>query len=456
MSFSISVGKKLQSGEVSIPKDQIETTLTEQLSKSGVNPDGHRWSCTVESVVRNETQGGQREPKHKVKMMSPTREQGGDAVRLRVNPDLGDTAFEVLLTPPPAIPLKMLRTAFLKPGTGFQRLSKQPTVKPKRLKPEQKKKEGVLKSKPKKKKEQFKALEKPYEPGMVGHVDWRAVQPMPGQPRIWFDPVKLEQLKKSIEDIGQQEPAQVVPWDDGTLRIRDGERRWRCCRTLDFPYYVVVKERRSENEEFELALTANLHREEHSTLERAKGMLFLKEEMGYTYAQIAQKLGCTTGTVQNYLQLFRSLDKRVLRFLDPRREEHGKPARVLQHTVALELTPFKEHPNEQYALAVKIVHNKMTLSQARSLIRRRAREMGITKGRGLSKRPSDHKANLLRALRGFGTRVETFLSLSVDELERMVEGMSEEQREGLVKIIRVSQSHLENLHRVLREAGIDS
>ena len=64
------------------------------------------------------------------------------------------------------------------------------------------------------------------------------IQPLslPGnlkQPRLYFDPVKMDRLKKSICKHGVLEPILVRPREGGGYETVSGERRWRSCCELD-------------------------------------------------------------------------------------------------------------------------------------------------------------------------------------------------------------------------------
>lgn len=85
-----------------------------------------------------------------------------------------------------------------------------------------------------------------------------ALQQNPENPRLIFRPDELEDLLLSIKEIGILMPLTVYPDDDGTYRILDGERRWRCAKKLNMqkvPAYIVEKPTRLNN----LLMMFNIH-----------------------------------------------------------------------------------------------------------------------------------------------------------------------------------------------------
>ena len=96
-----------------------------------------------------------------------------------------------------------------------------------------------------------------------------------GQPRKYFDPVKLEQLKTSIEKHGVLEPILVRPASDGLYETVSGERRWRCCKEINKPTILASIKPLNDTDALEVALIATIHSEEVSTIEETDSVLSL-------------------------------------------------------------------------------------------------------------------------------------------------------------------------------------
>ena len=96
-----------------------------------------------------------------------------------------------------------------------------------------------------------------------------------GQPRKYFDPVKLEQLKDSIEKHGVLEPILVRPSSDGKYETVSGERRWRCCKEIGKPTILASIKPLNNTDALEVALIATIHSEGVSTIEETDSVLSL-------------------------------------------------------------------------------------------------------------------------------------------------------------------------------------
>lgn len=145
------------------------------------------------------------------------------------------------------------------------------------------------------------------------------VTPNPNQPRTYFDPGKMDELEKSIEEHGFQQPITVVPYiEDGSDQVQffivDGERRFRASGKLGYlQASATVRWFRSEREIFEASLVLNEARADHNPIERASAYRKLidyiigEENIGKTEAvkKVGAKLGLSVPTIQNSLRLLK-------------------------------------------------------------------------------------------------------------------------------------------------------
>src|ERR671938_1968015 len=86
------------------------------------------------------------------------------------------------------------------------------------------------------------------------------VDPDPNQPRRYFDPAGLDELKKSIEARGQLNPVLVRPHpqQEGRYMLIGGERRYRVLKELERDSILAIVRPANEQEARELALIDNL------------------------------------------------------------------------------------------------------------------------------------------------------------------------------------------------------
>ena len=106
------------------------------------------------------------------------------------------------------------------------------------------------------------------------------IQPLklPGnlkQPRLYFDPAKMDRLKESIRKHGVLEPILVRPKKDGGYETVSGERRWRSCCELGLEAIPGVVREMSDETALEAALIAHLLNEEITAIEQTESILSL-------------------------------------------------------------------------------------------------------------------------------------------------------------------------------------
>ena len=140
---------------------------------------------------------------------------------------------------------------------------------------------------------------------VVVAVSLDRVQRNPYQPRADFDPVALDELRRSIEEKGIIQPITVRRYGDG-YQLISGERRVRAAREAgltEVPAYVIAV--RSDEEMLELALVENLQREVLNPIEVAISYRRLVEECNLTQEQISQRIGKDRTTITNLLRLLK-------------------------------------------------------------------------------------------------------------------------------------------------------
>lgn len=288
--------------------------------------------------------------------------------------------------------------------------------------------------------------------GQVVRIPTKLVKQLPGQPRTFFDEKQLKRLRDSIAKIGQQQPATVVPWGDGTFRLRDGERRLRSCVALRIPILALVVESLSEEEEFELSTAANMNRESHSPLEKALSMKRLRDgPLCRSTLEIAQTFGVSDQTVYNHLLVVDSLPQAVIDLLDP--NKMGDRKRTLQISVAVRLTALKDFPKDQIRLAKKFVRDETPMSMALRTIDQFADVKQITEGRGRERKPSDHLRLLKTAIRRLEPQVRHFVRQTQTEIDELMQFTPAARHEELTTMIEESIEALKQLREKL--AGTD-
>jgi len=95
------------------------------------------------------------------------------------------------------------------------------------------------------------------------------------QPRLYFDPQKMERLKDSIAKHGVLEPILVRPGAKGQYEIISGERRWRCSKDLKKESIPAIVREMDDAIALEAALIAHLLNEGITSIEQTESILSL-------------------------------------------------------------------------------------------------------------------------------------------------------------------------------------
>lgn len=136
-------------------------------------------------------------------------------------------------------------------------------------------------------------------------LDIKNVYPDPNQPRQFFDPSKLEELKNSILKHSQLVPIAVIPSKNkNQYIIIDGERRYRACKALGLK---TIKAIIHEQTDLKASQVSRFQIQEKTLawtgLDRAKIILNLVRLEGGNQEAIGQELGLTKNAVREYLTI---------------------------------------------------------------------------------------------------------------------------------------------------------
>lgn len=140
----------------------------------------------------------------------------------------------------------------------------------------------------------------------------RDIMPNRQQPRTQPGASALQELAESIQQHGVLEPVLVreIPLTEyeGAGRRYEliaGERRWRASMLAGQATIPVIVASNSTDDRamLELAIIENLQRENLHPLDEAMAFGRMNTDLGYSYAQIAERLGKSKGYVQNRIRL---------------------------------------------------------------------------------------------------------------------------------------------------------
>ena len=152
-----------------------------------------------------------------------------------------------------------------------------------------------------------------------------AVHPDPKQPRSTFYDETLQELADSIKQDGVIQPIEVTQVRTGQYMIVHGERRWRAAQLAGLETIPAVVRRRSYDEvtRFVRQLVENIQREDLNDVDRAYGMMRLRDLMqqeldaqiqedgisgkphsrSVSWAKVSERLGFTRQRASQIIQL---------------------------------------------------------------------------------------------------------------------------------------------------------
>jgi ParB family chromosome partitioning protein len=262
---------------------------------------------------------------------------------------------------------------------------------------------------------------------IIASIALDRIQRNPYQPRAEFEPVALDELKRSIQEKGIIQPVTVRRLGD-EYQLISGERRVRAAREAglkQIPAYIIRV--RSNEEMLELALIENLQREHLNPIEIAISYKRLIDECRYTQEEVSQKIGKDRTTITNFLRLLK-LPESIQNAVRKGEISSGH-ARAL---VAI------DDPDRQMEIFRKTVGRGLSVRDVERLTREKSAKKGARRA-GLhgAGAVSSSLSSIEERLRQFlGTRVQVRMLqdgkgeivieyYSADDLERILEIFSE-------------------------------
>ena len=187
-------------------------------------------------------------------------------------------------------------------------------------------------------------------------IDIEKLKPNPLQPRQSFDPESIDDLAQSIREAGVLQPVVAVA-DNDEYKIIVGERRWRAAQKAGLEKIPVLIRKLDEPKQIEAALIENIQREDLNPLEIARAYQKMVDELHYTQAEIAEKVGMDRASVANYLRLLK-LPERIQSYL-------GDGSISMGHARAL--IPLENEESQEY-IAQEIVKKRLSVREVEKRI----------------------------------------------------------------------------------------
>lgn len=256
---------------------------------------------------------------------------------------------------------------------------------------------------------------------IIVRVPLDKIERNPYQPRAEFDPVALDELKRSIKEKGIIQPI-TVRRIAGGYQLISGERRVRAARAAgltEIPAYVISV--RSDEEMLELALIENLQRSQLNPIEVAISYKRLIEECRLTQDEVSQRMSKDRSTVTNFLRLLKLPE--VIQVAVRRGELSGGHARALLGS---------ENEERQLALFHKVLKRGLSVREVERLVQAQAAKRDAKDRRTAGTGSGAYSSIEEQIRRLLGTRIhvrrlqggkgEIVIEFySADDLERLLE-----------------------------------
>jgi ParB family transcriptional regulator, chromosome partitioning protein len=141
--------------------------------------------------------------------------------------------------------------------------------------------------------------------GNIIELDIDAIEINPFQPRTNFNEDTLQELAKSIKELGVIQPITVRKLEFNTYQLISGERRLRASKLIglqSIPAYIRLA---NDNESLVMALVENIQRHDLDPIEVALSYQRLIEEINLTQEELSERVGKKRSTITNYLRLLK-------------------------------------------------------------------------------------------------------------------------------------------------------
>lgn len=136
-------------------------------------------------------------------------------------------------------------------------------------------------------------------------IDPNLLKPNPKQPRLEFDPKKMEELAASIKENGILQPIIIEQISSNEFYIIAGERRTRAAKIAGLTKVPIQIRKFDEQQKLEMALIENIQRADLNPIEEATAYYNLIQMGDLSQDEVAKKVGKNRSTVANSIRLLK-------------------------------------------------------------------------------------------------------------------------------------------------------
>lgn len=269
--------------------------------------------------------------------------------------------------------------------------------------------------------------------GQIREIEISKIQPNKAQPRVIFEQDKLEELCRSIKELGVIQPILLKPEGEG-YSIVFGERRFRAVKMLGLSTIPAIIQETSEEHSHLIALIENIQRENLNAIEEADAYSRLMSEFKMTQEEVAAKVGKSRSAVGNLVRLL-NLPSEIQHLLIEKKLSMGHIRTLLA----------VENPDQQLSLAYKAVEEGWSVRELeKKVYSPEERKEAPAKTPGPSKNTSHHLSvdpQMNHLLEKFQHRFLCKVDLqgSLDKGKLVIEYHSGSDLQRIVEILGISE-----------------
>ncbi len=139
----------------------------------------------------------------------------------------------------------------------------------------------------------------------IAEIDITKIKANPYQPRTEFDLEKIDDLAKSIKELGIIQPITVRKLSEDNFELISGERRLKASKIAGLKTIISFVRDANDVEMLEMSLVENVQREDLNPIEISLSYQRLINECKLTQEKLSSRIGQNRSTIANYLRLLK-------------------------------------------------------------------------------------------------------------------------------------------------------
>lgn len=203
----------------------------------------------------------------------------------------------------------------------------------------------------------------------IKEIEIEKIKPNPRQPRETFDREKIEELAKSIKQVGLLQPIAVKPLNEN-FQLIHGERRVRAMKIAGFKKITSIVKNVDEKEQLRQSVIENLQREDLTSIERENAIYSLWKIGKYkTQQKLADDLSMGQEYISHILNAKDFRDERIC-------AAHIPTEKISTRTI-IDTEGLPD--GERISIIKKVAKKQIYAEQVRNIVRQKKIERELKK-----------------------------------------------------------------------------